>query len=58
MLDNKGKCLNVKVIRNNNGYVIGKWCSKCGKYIDVDSFDWDSSRKGYLLSWCKSCMVK
>jgi len=51
----KSRCYNIKVIRNDNGFVIGKYCSRCCEYFDVNSFDWDGSRKGYLLSWCKDC---
>lgn len=52
---NKGKCLNVKVLNNLKGYVVAKWCNKCYQYLDVDSFNWDSSRKGYLVGWCNDC---
>ena len=52
---NKGKCKNQKILTNKKGYVTAKWCSKCYQYLDVDSFDWDESREGYLLSWCMEC---
>lgn len=51
----KRKCWNIKVIRNDKGLVDAKFCSKCFEYLDVESFEWDDSREGYLLSWCKVC---
>ena len=51
----KGKCFNVKVIRNSVGLVIGKYCGRCWEYFDVEDFDWNLDKKGYLLSWCKDC---
>ena len=54
----KSKCRNIKVLRDTNGYVIAKWCNRCYDYIDVESFDWDESREGYLYSWCKPCTDK
>ena len=53
--ENKGKCRNIKVQRNSNGYVISKWCNRCYDYLNVDSFEWDTDRYGYLQSWCKEC---
>ena len=29
---NKGKCLNVKVLHNSKGYVVAKWCQKSCHY--------------------------
>ena len=52
---NKGKCRNLKVLTNSKGYVTAKWCNKCYQYLDVDSFEWDDSREGYLVGWCKDC---
>lgn len=51
----KRKCLNVKVINNNNGFVVAKWCNSCYEYLNVESFSWDESKKGYLLGWCDDC---
>lgn len=53
--ENKGKCRNIKVLTNSKGFVSAKWCNKCYEYLDVDSFDWDETRIGYLLGWCKKC---
>jgi hypothetical protein len=53
--ENKGKCLNFKVLTNSDGYVIAKWCNKCFEYLDINSFDWDETRIGYLLGWCNKC---
>ena len=53
---NKGKCLNLKVITDSNGYVVAKWCNKCYQYLDVDSFDWDNTNDGYLFGWCINCI--
>ena len=51
----KGRCRNIKVMRNDSGFAIAKWCNRCYDYLDINSFEWDDSREGYLLSWCKSC---
>ncbi len=54
----KRKCLNIKVINDNNGLVVGKWCNSCFEYLDVESFDWNVEKGWYLLGWCKECNVK
>lgn len=53
--ENKGKCLNLKVLTNSHGCVIAKWCNKCYQYLDVESFNWDKTKEGYLFGWCKKC---
>ena len=45
----KRKCLNVKVINDDNGFVVGKWCNSCFEYLDVESFDWNVEKDWYLL---------
>ena len=52
---NKGTCRNIKVQRNNKGFVTSKWCNRCYDYLNVESFDWDETREGYLQSWCREC---
>ena len=47
---NKGKCLNLKVLTDSKGYVTAKWCNKCYQYQDVNSFECDDNRESYLVS--------
>ena len=35
-----------------------KKCNKCKEWKEPEYFDWNNKKKGYLKSWCKSCMKK